>query len=48
MKAVKKSLREKLQRRYTRNKKKRVAIENIALASFSILFLLPMLFYAGR
>jgi hypothetical protein len=48
MKPAKKSLKEKLQRRFARNRKKRGIIENIVLASFSILFLLPLIFYATR
>ena len=48
MKAKNNNMREKLQRRFARNRKKRAAIENIALASFSILFILPMFFYAAK
>ena len=48
MKAMKTSMKEKLQRRFARNRKKRAMTENMGLALFSIMFILPIFFYAGR
>jgi len=48
MKAMKMNMKEKLQRRFARNRKRRAMTENMALALFSMMFILPIFFYAGR
>ncbi len=48
MKAIKKNLKEKLRRRFARDSKKRVAIQQVALATFAILFAMPIFYYVIR